>query len=50
MHFVLFADVSPDKPQSETDCCGFSVYSVVVQIDVQYCGSGMFAVEHCKPE
>ena len=27
-----FADVLLDKPQGETDCCDFSVYSVVVQI------------------
>ena len=27
-----FADVPLDKPQGETDCCDFSVYSVVVQI------------------
>ena len=30
MHFVFFA---PDESQGETDCCGFSVYSVVIQTD-----------------
>ena len=34
MHFVSFAHVPPDEPQGETDCCGLSVYSVEVQIDV----------------
>ena len=30
-----FADVPPDEPQGETECCDFSVYSVVVQIKKQ---------------
>ena len=31
-----FADAPPDEPQGETDCCGFNVYSVVVQIEILY--------------
>ena len=32
---MYFADVPPDEPLGETDCCGinvFNVYSVAVQI------------------
>ena len=34
---MYFADVSPDEPLGETDCCGFNVfnvYSVAVQIEI----------------
>ena len=34
MHFVLFADVSPDELQGETDSCVSNVCSIVVQIDI----------------
>ena len=32
--YMHFADPPPDESQGETDCCGFSVYSVVVQIEI----------------
>ena len=34
---MYFADVPPDEPLGETDCCGFNVYnvySVPVQIEI----------------
>ena len=31
---MYFADAPPDKSLSKTDCCGFNVYSVAVQIEI----------------
>ena len=31
--YMHFAGAPPDEPLGETDCCGFNVYGVVVQID-----------------
>ena len=34
---MYFADVPPDEPLGETDCCNFNVfnvYSVAVQIEI----------------
>ena len=47
---MYFADVPPDEPLGETDCCGFNVfnvYSVADQIEIYY-DSGKFAVEQCE--
>ena len=44
---MYFADAPPDEPLGETDCCGFNVYSVSVQIEIYY-NSGKLAVEHCE--
>ena len=47
MFYIYFADAPPDEPLGKTDCCGFYVYSVAVQIEIYY-NSGKLAVEHCK--
>ena len=44
---MYFADAPPDEQLGETDCCGFNVYSVSVQIEIYY-DSGKLAVEHCE--
>ena len=48
--YMYFADVPPDEPLGETECCGFNlfnVYSVADQIEIYY-DSGKFAVEQCE--
>ena len=32
--YMHLADAPPDEPLNETDCCGFNVYSVFVQIEI----------------
>ena len=31
-----FANMPPDYPEGKVGCCGFNVYSVVVQIEILY--------------
>ena len=44
---MYFADVPPDEPLGETDCCDFNVYFIAAQTEIYY-DSGKFAVEHCE--
>ena len=36
MFYIYFVDAPPDEPLGKTGCCGLNVYSVVVQIEIQF--------------